>query len=67
MPLPALTLVKQSSGQMPVATGRPLSRASMRMEVWVSSPEPAVGGSATPGTCQVRLCLIYCPESFIRR
>jgi len=24
-------------------------------EVWVSSPEPAVGGSVTPGTCQDRL------------
>ena len=27
----------------------------MRVEVRVSSPEPAVGGSVTPGTCQARL------------
>jgi MarR family len=27
----------------------------MRAEVWVSSPEPAVGGCVTPGTCQDRL------------
>jgi hypothetical protein len=27
----------------------------MRVEVCVSSPEPAVGVSATPGTCQARL------------
>ena len=29
-----------------VAPGRP----GMRVEVWVSSAEPAVGGSVTPGT-----------------
>ena len=28
---------------------------NMREEVWVSSPEPAVGGSVTPGTRQARL------------
>jgi len=28
--------------------------AVMRVEVWVSSPEPAVGGSVTPGTRQGR-------------
>jgi len=32
-----------------------LPTASMRVEVWVSSPEPAVGGSVTPGTRQARL------------
>jgi hypothetical protein len=29
--------------------------AGMQVEVWVASPEPAVGGSVTPGTCQARL------------
>jgi hypothetical protein len=27
----------------------------MWVEVWVSSPEPAVGEYWTPGTCQARL------------
>ena len=32
-----------------------LPAASMRVEVWVSSPEPAVGVFTTAGTCQGRL------------
>jgi len=30
-------------------------QANIQVEVWVSSPEPAVGGSVTPGTRQDRL------------
>jgi hypothetical protein len=46
-------LLRQEHAQQDGEIGLPT--ASMRVEVRVSSPEPAVGGSIAPGTRQARL------------